>query len=69
MAIGNNIKSANRTVLKVAIVAVVVTLGLGITFIATGWPIAKTALFIAGPIALIAIFAGLVRTWWPRDEV
>jgi len=69
MAIGDNIRVTDRTLLNVAIVAVVVALGLGITFIATGWPIAKTALFIASPIALIAVFGALVRAWWPRDEV
>ena len=69
MAFGDRIQGVDRAVLNVAIVAALIALGLGLLFVVTGWPIAKAALFIVGPIAVLAVLAALVRAWWPRDEV
>ena len=68
MALSDHISGTDRKVLNVAIVAVLVALGLGVTFLVTNLPIAKTAMFVAGPIAIVAVLAVLIRTWWPRDD-
>jgi hypothetical protein len=39
-----------------------ITIGMGITFLTTGWAIAKAALWVAGPVATIAVFAALIGT-------
>ena len=69
MAIGDDIQGLDRTFLNVTIVVGTFALGLGVVYFATGWAIAKMALFVAIPIAALALFATLIRSWWPRDEV
>jgi hypothetical protein len=56
----------DRAVLNVAVVAVLIALGTGITFVVTGWPVAKVLVLIAVPVALVAISIALARAWLPR---
>ena len=67
MAIDKNITGTDRTVLNVAIVAALIALALGITFLVTGWPVIMDALQVVGPVAIVAIYVGLARAWWPRN--
>jgi len=69
MALGDNVTGTDRVILNVIIVAALSVIGLGLLYFFTGWDIAKTALSIVGPLAVIGILAGLIRAWWPRDEV
>jgi hypothetical protein len=55
-------------VLHVAIGAVLIALGAGVAYLMTDSPIAKRVLWIAGPVALMAIFFVLLQTWLPRDD-
>jgi hypothetical protein len=69
MALGDDIRGVDRIVLNAIIVLGLVTLGFGLLYAFTGWDFAKTGLSIVGPIAVIAVFAGLIRAWWPRNDV
>jgi len=68
MASGDHIQGTDRKVFNVVTVAAFVALISGVTFLITGWQFAKTALFITGPIAVLAIFAAVIWTWWPRND-
>jgi hypothetical protein len=57
-----------RLVLKVAIGAVLVTLGAGIAYLLTGSSFAFRILWIAGPIALMMFFFVLLQAWLPADD-
>jgi len=61
--------SNRRIVLGVAIGAVLIALGAGVVFYLTYSPIAMRVLWIAGPVALMAIFFVLLQAWLPRDDV
>lgn len=67
MALGDNLTSADRMILNVVIVLGLSTVGFGLLYFLTGWDIAETAVHIVGPIAVIGVFVGLIRSWWPRD--
>jgi ABC-type transport system involved in cytochrome bd biosynthesis fused ATPase/permease subunit len=57
-----NLTRIDRALVNLGIVAGLITIGMGITFLATGWAIAKAALWVAGPVATIAVFAAPTRT-------
>ena len=57
-----------RTVLKVAIGAVLVALGAGIVYLVTDSSFAFRVLWIAGPIALMMLFFVLLQAWLPSDD-
>ena len=61
--------SNRRIVLNVAIGAALVTLGAGVAYLLTDSPVAMRVLWIAGPVALMAIFFVLLQAWLSRDEV
>jgi hypothetical protein len=60
--------STRRIVLKVAIGAVVIALGAGVASLLTDSPVAMRVLWLAGPIALTAIFFVLLQAWLPSDD-
>jgi hypothetical protein len=68
VAIGDDIQGLDRTMLNVVIVLGSLALGLGVIFVITGWALVKSALFIAIPLAVVALFALWIRTFWPRGE-
>jgi hypothetical protein len=55
-------------VLNVAIGAVLIALGAGVAYLLTDSLFAMRVLWIAGPIALMAIFFVLLQAWLPRDD-
>jgi hypothetical protein len=61
--------SNRRIVLGVAIGAALIALGAGVVYLLTFSPIAMRVLWIAGPVALMAIFFVLLQAWLPRDDV
>jgi hypothetical protein len=58
--------STRRTVRNVAIGAVLITVAAGIAYLLTNSPIAMRVLWIAGPVALMAIFFVLLELWFSR---
>ena len=69
MAPGEDIKGIDRVLMNTTIVLGLLTIGCGLLYIFTNWDIAKTVLFIVGPLAVLGIFAGVIRAFWPRNEV
>jgi hypothetical protein len=61
--------STRRIVRNVAIAAVLVALAAGVAYVLTGSPIAMRVLWIAGPVALMALFFVLLQAFFPHDEV
>jgi hypothetical protein len=58
--------STRRTVRNVAIGAVLITVAAGVAYLLTNSPIAMRVLWIAGPVALMAIFFVLLELWFSR---
>jgi len=54
-----------KIVLVVAAVAVLIALGAGVIYLATGAPAALRVLWMAGPIALMAIFFAVLQAILP----
>jgi len=67
MGIGWNIHGHHRGMLVIGIVAVALAMAAGALFLITGWALAKTALLIAAPLAVLAVVAGFVGDIWPRN--
>ena len=61
--------SNRRIVLNVAIGAALIALGAGVTYLLTDLHIAMRVLWIAGPVALTAVFFVLLQAWLSHDEV
>jgi hypothetical protein len=61
--------STRRIVRNVAIAAALVALAAGVAYLLTGSPIAMRVLWIAGPVALMALFFVLLQALFPHDEV
>ena len=57
-----NLTRIDRALVNPGIVPGLITIGMDIAFLTTGWAIAKAALWVAGPVATIAVVAALIRT-------
>ena len=66
MGIGWNIHGHHRAMLGIGIGAVALAVAAGALFLITGWALAKTALLIAAPLAVLAVVAGFVGDIWPH---
>jgi uncharacterized membrane protein len=58
--------STRRTVRNVAIGAVLITVAAGVAYLLTNSPIAMRVIWIAGPVALMAVFFVLLELWFSR---
>lgn len=67
MGIGWNVHGHHRARLAIGIVAVFLAMAAGALFLVTGWALAKTALLIAAPLAVLVVVAGFVGDVWPHE--
>ena len=68
MGIGWNIHGHHRAMLALGIVMVALAMAAGALFLITGWALAKTALLIAAPLAVVVVVAGFIGDVWPHDK-